>query len=221
MEKHLIPPHGGTLVNLLVDAQRAAELKMASKEWVSWDLTPRQMCDLELLLNGGFSPLQGFMGRADYESVCASMRLADGTIWPIPIIFDVPEEFAQKLAVNQTIALRDPEGDGRGSRRAAGGTEHDAPPEARLSVRAVVAAPIRCHGACAAGERPNAVRMIPPRGNLIRTFHGDGIRRIREPPADAEGARHGGPAESDPNLRRAVLRLDCQPSGRGPRRRWR
>jgi sulfate adenylyltransferase len=110
MEKHLIPPHGGTLVNLLVDAQRAAELKMASKEWVSWDLTPRQMCDLELLLNGGFSPLQGFMGRADYESVCSSMRLADGTIWPIPIIFDVPEEFAQKLAVNQTIALRDPEG---------------------------------------------------------------------------------------------------------------
>lgn len=110
MPQHLIPPHGGTLINLLVDSQKAEELKCESKNWVSWDLTPRQICDLELLLNGGFSPLQGFMCRTDYEAVCTSMQLADGTLWPIPIILDVDEDFAQKITVNDTIALRDPEG---------------------------------------------------------------------------------------------------------------
>ncbi|MDH7499117.1 MAG: bifunctional sulfate adenylyltransferase/adenylylsulfate kinase [candidate division NC10 bacterium] len=110
MPEHLISPYGEALVNPLVDAARAAELKSASKGWASWDLTARQLCDLELLLNGGFSPLRGFLSRADYESVCSSMRLADGTLWPIPVVLDVPEEFAQALSVNQTIALRDPEG---------------------------------------------------------------------------------------------------------------
>jgi sulfate adenylyltransferase len=110
MQQHLVSPYGGSLVNLLVDAQRTGELKGASKGWASWDLTARQICDLELLLNGGFSPLRGFLSRSDYESVCSSMRLADGTIWPIPIVLDVPEEFARNLSVNQTIALRDPEG---------------------------------------------------------------------------------------------------------------
>ena len=64
-------PHGGDLVNLLVDAKRAAELQAASKDWPSWDLTPRQVCDLELLMNGGFSPLTGFMGRKRLRAVCA------------------------------------------------------------------------------------------------------------------------------------------------------
>jgi sulfate adenylyltransferase len=107
---HLIAPHGGQLVNLLVDADRAAKLKEASREWLSWSLTPRQLCDLELLANGGFSPLRGFMTRADYESVCERMRLADGTLWPIPIMLDVPEEMAHKLGSGATLALRDPEG---------------------------------------------------------------------------------------------------------------
>lgn len=107
---HLISPHGGTLVNLLVDSQKGEELKAESKGWKSWDLTFRQLCDLELLLNGGFSPLCGFMGRTDYESVCSSMRLADGTLWPLPIILDVSEEFAQTLTAHEKIALRDPEG---------------------------------------------------------------------------------------------------------------
>ncbi|MGH3927907.1 MAG: hypothetical protein ACRDTT_34440, partial [Pseudonocardiaceae bacterium] len=110
MADHLIAPHGGTLVELLVDQRRAAELRSASRDWPSWDLTPRQLCDLELLLSGGFSPLRGFMGRADHESVCAAMRLADGTLWPIPIVLDVPEEVAQTLEPGGTLALRDPEG---------------------------------------------------------------------------------------------------------------
>ena len=67
---HLIAPHGGELVQLQVPAARAAELKAQSKDWPSWDLTARQLCDLELLMSGGFSPLRGFMNRADYEGVC-------------------------------------------------------------------------------------------------------------------------------------------------------
>src|SRR6266508_1567920 len=103
-------PHGGTLVNLLADPQRAADLQAASRTWPSWDLTPRQLCDLELLANGGFSPLRGFMARADYESVRDRMRLADGTLWTMPITLDVAEAVATSLVPGSMLALRDPEG---------------------------------------------------------------------------------------------------------------
>jgi len=106
----LVPPHGGSLVNLVVSPDRAVELRAASRSWPSWDLTPRQLCDLELLANGGFSPLTGFMTRRDYDRVCEEMRLADGTLWPMPITLDVPEAFAQGLEPRGAIALRDPEG---------------------------------------------------------------------------------------------------------------
>ena len=69
--RHLIEPHGGELVHLIVDEKRAEELKKQSRDWISWDLTPRQICDLELILTGGFSPLRGFMNRADYDGVCS------------------------------------------------------------------------------------------------------------------------------------------------------
>jgi sulfate adenylyltransferase len=108
---HLIPPHGGELVNLIGTAARAAELKAQSREWPSWDLTARQTCDLELLLSGGFSPLRGFMTRADYEGVCHHMRLKSGVLWPMPITLDVAEAFAKTLKPGSSkIALRDPEG---------------------------------------------------------------------------------------------------------------
>jgi sulfate adenylyltransferase len=108
---HLIPPHGGELVNLIASPERISELKSHSKEWPSWDLTARQLCDLELLLTGGFSPLRGFMTRADYEGVCHNMRLANGTLWPMPITLDVTEDFARKLTPGTSkVALRDPEG---------------------------------------------------------------------------------------------------------------
>ncbi len=108
---HLIAPHGGDLVQLQVPAERAAELKAHSKDWPSWDLTARQLCDLELLMSGGFSPLRGFLNRADYEGVCQNMRLANGTLWPMPITLDVTEDFAKKLTAGSSkIALRDPEG---------------------------------------------------------------------------------------------------------------
>jgi sulfate adenylyltransferase len=105
----LIDPHGGRLVDLLVAAERRRELTEKAGPWPSWDLTPRQLCDLELLLCGAFSPLRGFLGRSDYESVCASLRLADGTLWPIPIMLDLPESVAGRLG-ETPLALRDPEG---------------------------------------------------------------------------------------------------------------
>jgi len=110
MVDHLIRPHGGELVDLMVSPEQAATLKSESVSWPSWDLTPRQTCDLELLMNGGFSPLRGFMGRADHESVCARMRLADGTLWPIPVTLDVSDELAATLKPGSYLALRDEEG---------------------------------------------------------------------------------------------------------------
>jgi sulfate adenylyltransferase len=110
LQDTLNAPHGGTLVKLLAEPARAAELQSASQAWPSWDLTPRQLCDLELLLNGAFSPLTGFMGKADYDSVCAGVRLANGTLWPMPIVLDLPEAVAETLAAGAMMALRDAEG---------------------------------------------------------------------------------------------------------------
>ena len=108
---HLIPPHGGNLIQLIASPERSAELKSLSRDWLSWDLTARQLCDLELLLSGGFSPLAGFMNQEDYERVCHQMRLANGLLWPMPITLDVSEEFARKLSPGSSqVALRDPEG---------------------------------------------------------------------------------------------------------------
>lgn len=108
--KDLIAPHGGTLQDLYLREADALSAKEQACDYLSWDLTARQLCDIELLLNGAFSPLAGFLGRADYESVCEEMRLADGTLWPIPVTLDVSREFAGKLRSGERIALRDPEG---------------------------------------------------------------------------------------------------------------
>jgi sulfate adenylyltransferase len=108
---HLVAPHGGELINLILGREQAAETKAASRDFPSWDLTPRQICDLEMLLTGGFSPLTGFMNKADYESVCNEMRLSSGVLWPIPITLDVTEVFAKTLRPGSTkVALRDAEG---------------------------------------------------------------------------------------------------------------
>ncbi len=110
MPNTLNPPHGGTLVDLIADETRSEEIAKDSRDWPSLDLTARHLCDLELLINGGFSPLTGFLGKADYEGVCKDMRLADGTLWPMPIMLDVDEEFASSIEEGSTVALRDAEG---------------------------------------------------------------------------------------------------------------
>ena len=107
---HLITPHGGTLVNLLVDSDRVAAIRELSREWSSIDLGQRQLCDLELLLNGGLSPLEGYMGSADFDTVCSEMRLSDDTFWPLPLTLDIDEATADGLTTGEPVALRDAEG---------------------------------------------------------------------------------------------------------------
>lgn len=108
--KELIPPHGGVLRELLVDAARAAALKQEAQGLPSHDLSPRQQAELALLMSGAYSPLTGFMGRADYESVLARGRLADGALWPLPVTLDVGEALAAQLNAGGALALRDLEG---------------------------------------------------------------------------------------------------------------
>jgi sulfate adenylyltransferase len=82
----------------------------AQADLQAWDLTGRQLCDLELLMTGAFAPLASFLGRADYDSVVTRMRLHGGAFWPMPITLDVTREFADTLAIGARIALRDAEG---------------------------------------------------------------------------------------------------------------
>jgi sulfate adenylyltransferase len=103
-------PHGGELVDPLVSKSLAKRLKEQSAQWKSIDLTQRQLCDLELLMNGGFSPLNTFLNKKDYENVLDNMQLEQGTLWPIPIVLDVDEKIAKSLIIGEKIALRDPEG---------------------------------------------------------------------------------------------------------------
>lgn len=110
MPGDLVTPHGGALVDLVVEPARRDELLEEALGWPSWRLTQRQMCDLELLSTGAFSPLRGFLGLDDYLAVCESMRLADGTLWPIPITLDVPEMVAREGERSGMLALRDAEG---------------------------------------------------------------------------------------------------------------
>ncbi len=107
---HLITPHGGELVHLAIDEDRKDVLKDLSLHIPSIILSERQLCDLELLMNGAFSPLTGFMANPDYESVLDRLSLQDGTLWPMPICLDVSETEASRLESGQSLALRDPEG---------------------------------------------------------------------------------------------------------------
>jgi sulfate adenylyltransferase len=176
----LNPPYGGELVNLIVSPERAAELQSTSRDWPSWDLTPRQTCDLELLLNGGFSPLRGFMSRADYESTCTRMRLADGKIWPIPIVLDVSDEFVRMLGSRTSIALRDPEG----VMLAALGVEELWQPDRRKEARAVYGTTSPVHpGANHACELTNSWYVAGQLEGIQRPSHYD-FRSLRLSPPE-------------------------------------
>ena len=99
-----------TLTPLLVDEARAEELKRASLDLPSVTLTQRQLCDLELLMCGAFTPLTGFMGQDSYAGVLEDSRLPDGSVWPIPVTLDITEKLAESFAVGDRLALRDNEG---------------------------------------------------------------------------------------------------------------
>ncbi|WP_322894824.1 MULTISPECIES: bifunctional sulfate adenylyltransferase/adenylylsulfate kinase [unclassified Yoonia] len=105
-----MPQDLAPIPELYVSYESAQKLKAEAADLVSHDLSLRQICDLELLMNGGFNPLKGFLSEADYNSVVDNMRLANGALWPMPITLDVTEGFADKVTIGQDIALRDQEG---------------------------------------------------------------------------------------------------------------
>src|ERR1044072_5658119 len=103
-------PHGGELKNLYLDAEGVAAEKARARDLPSWDLTMRQACDIEMLLNGAFSPLEGFLNEQDYRKVLSDMRLASGVLWPLPVNLDVPAAVAHKIQNGDHSALRGAEG---------------------------------------------------------------------------------------------------------------
>jgi sulfate adenylyltransferase len=108
----LIPPYGGHLVDLFCSDDERAELQRTGATLPRLILSPRLLCDFELLATGAFSPLDRFMGEADYRRVCADMRLADGRVFPIPITLPIPEPLhgAAASAIGERLALSDPSG---------------------------------------------------------------------------------------------------------------
>lgn len=104
------PPHGGSLVNRLIDAPAWADLVGTLSPEAGITLTTKGLCDLELLANGGFSPLTGFLGARDYQSVVETAHLSSGLLWSIPITLAVSEEQARTLRAGQRVGLRDQDG---------------------------------------------------------------------------------------------------------------
>jgi sulfate adenylyltransferase len=104
----LIPPYRGDLIDLQIEGDARAEVLRRATELPSIQLSERSLCDLELLATGGFSPLDRFMGRASYRRVLEDMRLADGTLFPIPLTLPVSE---RALLRGDEVVLRDAKND--------------------------------------------------------------------------------------------------------------
>ena len=107
----LVPPHGGKLIPLLALGDEKMEgLKEASHLTII-RLSSREVSDLIMLAMGGFSPLEGFMGKEDYQRVVREMRLSNGLLWPIPITLSVSREEADRIKEGQKVALVDSDQD--------------------------------------------------------------------------------------------------------------
>ncbi len=102
-DHRLIEPHGGVLVNRVAVGAEADSIRARAASLPAVHLSAKQSCDLEMIGIGAFSPLSGFMGEADFRSVCDSMRLSSGDIWPIPIVLAVAKESAPR--VGDEVAL--------------------------------------------------------------------------------------------------------------------
>jgi sulfate adenylyltransferase len=102
-----IAPHGGKLTSRYVQGRRTAELTKEASGLVSLPLPPREQCDIEMLGNGAFSPLTGFMGEKDFHTVCDKMHLASGRPWPIPITCSTDARTADRIKPGQRVALVD------------------------------------------------------------------------------------------------------------------
>ena len=90
--------------------QTNLDLKAEANNYPSLQLSNRHLCDLELIMNGGFNPINGYMSKSDYSSVIQDMRLKDGSLWPMPITLDVDDKFASEISKSPKISLRDKEG---------------------------------------------------------------------------------------------------------------
>lgn len=107
-----MPPVSYPPIPELYVSPDAAE-KLTEEAWKlpNWVLTAVQLCDLELLMNGGFYPLRGFMTQADYSNVLREGRLSSGAVWPVPITLEVSDKFAARIEPGDDISLMDPLGD--------------------------------------------------------------------------------------------------------------
>jgi len=106
----LIQPHGGKLVNRILEGAAAQAATNEAASFKSVTLSPREQCDLEMIAIGAFSPLTGFMGSADFAGVCKDMRLSSGAVWPIPVTFCPPDDVAASIRDGDKLALRDGKG---------------------------------------------------------------------------------------------------------------
>jgi len=101
----LVPPHGGTLINRIVSETQAATLREEAANLPRIELSSKQACDLEMIAIGAFSPLTGYVGKADFDSICNEMRLANGTVFPIPVTLAVDETVKGTLSEGGRAAL--------------------------------------------------------------------------------------------------------------------
>lgn len=109
-QRTVISPHGGELVNREVNGAERDQYLMKAEQLPALTLSPWEISDLELIAIGAFSPLTGFMGEKDYRNVLDEMRLADGTIWSIPITLSVTVEEAEQYHIGEEIALKGQDG---------------------------------------------------------------------------------------------------------------
>src|SRR3989338_7862989 len=105
--REIIKPHGGHLVNRILNGEESEAAKARAQELKQIALNGRTVSDLELLAIGAFSPLDGFMGKKDYESVVYEMRLSSGLLWTLPITLAVSSTEAKDLHEGEEIALMD------------------------------------------------------------------------------------------------------------------
>ena len=104
-DRDAVAPHGGRLINRIADAERAARLRAAARTLPALELSVREVADLGLIAVGALSPLEGFMGRRDYQRVLADGRLADGLPWTLPVTLSVPADVSARLAPGAEAAL--------------------------------------------------------------------------------------------------------------------
>lgn len=135
LQPDLIDPHGGVLVDRRADAAETKRLRAIAPSLPALTVGPRTLGDLEMLAVGGYSPLRGFFGEADYRSVVQGMHLSSGLPWPIPITLSADAEFAARLRAGQEVALTTAAGEPVAILHFAEAYPYDKRTEARLVYR--------------------------------------------------------------------------------------